>query len=285
MAHNATDILAPLYPHLHKVAQLTGPYLDQLDAVTAPILNTIFDKVGDLRHLAAPVLVPAFEYAEKFESALPRFTGTPILYVAMAAIALHVANYNITAFLEHHTRILTKIFRGLAIYLYAGYLVLSALVRDHYLMEAIESDTNSYAPEYLPNFKQLVLLSRPGAIFFGHSLIVFGILLNLWTLKALGVKHMYNGIAFGYLMDAPVTTGPYRLFNDPQYVGTTAALLGYAVKHQSLHGYILTLTMAVVFYISVKALEGPFMNDIYSKRPPVVPAKKAKKVGRTRKEL
>jgi hypothetical protein len=30
-------------------------------------------------------------------------------YVAMAAIVLHVANYNITAHLEYHTRIFTKV--------------------------------------------------------------------------------------------------------------------------------------------------------------------------------
>jgi len=27
----------------------------------------------------------------------------------------------------------------------------------------------------------------------GHSLFIFGVLLNIWTLKALGIKGMYNG--------------------------------------------------------------------------------------------
>ncbi len=37
--------------------------------------------------------------------------------------------------------------------------------------------------------------------------------------KALGLKGMYNGDSFGYLMDARVTSGPYKYFTDPQYVG------------------------------------------------------------------
>ena len=85
--------------------------------------------------------------------------------------------------------------------------------------------------------------------------MVFGILLNIWTLQALGIKGMtsccsarhgipadcwpgmYNGDSFGWLMDAPVTGGPYTFFNDPQYVGTTAAMLGSAVYYNSLNGY------------------------------------------------
>lgn len=48
---------------------------------------------------------------------------------------------------------------------------------------------------------------------------------------------MYNGDSFGWLMDAPVTGGPYTFFNDPQYVGTTAAMLGSAVYYNSVNGY------------------------------------------------
>eukprot|EP01027_Heterolobosea_sp_BB2_P009337 GEZU01013773.1.p2 GENE.GEZU01013773.1~~GEZU01013773.1.p2 ORF type:complete len:104 (+),score=31.71 GEZU01013773.1:27-314(+) len=79
-------------------------------------------------------------------------------------------------------------------------------------------------------------------------------------------KGMYNGDSFGWIMDAPVTTGPYVYFNDPQYVGTTLALLGYAVQYQSLVGYVLTVCMGVVFWISVKFVEGPHMHRIYSNK-------------------
>ncbi len=48
---------------------------------------------------------------------------------------------------------------------------------------------------------------------------------------------MYNGDSFGYLLKKPVSGGPYKYFDDPQYFGTTLCLLGYAIKHQSRIGY------------------------------------------------
>jgi len=77
---------------------------------------------------------------------------------------------------------------------------------------------------------------------------------------------MYNGDSFGFLFDAPVTGGPYVYFNDPQYVGTTVAMLGSALYYRSNYGFVLALLMAVVFYISVKFVEGPHMNRIYSNK-------------------
>eukprot|EP01132_Coremiostelium_polycephalum_P008404 gene8404-10321_t len=100
----------------------------------------------------------------------------------------------------------------------------------------------------------------------GNSCFVFGILLNLWTLYALGIKGMYNGDSFGHLMDSPVTGGPYQYFNDPQYVGTTIACLGAAIRHQSLNGLICTLAVYLVFLISVKYVEGPHLKRIYDNR-------------------
>lgn len=100
----------------------------------------------------------------------------------------------------------------------------------------------------------------PAAHLLGATLFILGILLNLWTLHALGIKGMYNGDSFGWLMDAPVTTGPYIFFNDPQYVGTTAAMFGSALYYQSLSGVLLTAWMGVVFYVSVKFIEVLFFS-------------------------
>jgi Phospholipid methyltransferase len=48
------------------------------------------------------------------------------------------------------------------------------------------------------------------AQYVGGGFFVYGVLLNLWTLQALGIKGMYNGDSFGHLMDAPVVNGPFR---------------------------------------------------------------------------
>ncbi|KAJ3174097.1 hypothetical protein HDU88_000064 [Geranomyces variabilis] len=234
--------MADLHPTIHSLLQ---------DAS-----DNILPHINSLRATLAPLLLPLFDAAQAVEDALPEFTFAPLVVVAAIAIVLHVANYNATAQLEHHTRIFTKIFRSPAVYIYALYLVGSALVRDHYIMQAIETDANSY-----------MLFTRDMSQLIGHAFIAVGILLNIWTLKALGIKGMYNGDSFGYLMSAPVTSGPYRLFSDPQYVGTTLALLGYAIKFQSLRGYVLTAVMYATFWVSVKFVEGPHMKLLYGSKP------------------
>ncbi|GAM26998.1 hypothetical protein SAMD00019534_101730, partial [Acytostelium subglobosum LB1] len=177
------------------------------------------------------------------------------LIIALVSIVVHVANYNFTAQLEYNTRIFTKAIGKYTIYYYAVYLILSALIRDHFIDTAIQND--KYQIELFPD---------EFATLLGNSCFIFGILLNLWTLHALGIKGMYNGDSFGHVMDAPVQSGVYQLFNDPQYVGTTISCIGYAIRYQSLNGFICTALMGLVFYISVKYVEGPHMNRIYSNK-------------------
>ncbi|KAI9141940.1 phospholipid methyltransferase family protein [Paraphysoderma sedebokerense] len=184
---------------------------------------------------------------------------------AFAAIPIHVANYNATAHLEYNTKIVTQILGKNAVYYYAAYLVLSALIRDHYINGAILATADT-----------LVLFNSDTARVLGGASFVFGALLNLWTLKALGIKGMYNGDSFGFLFDEPVTDGPYVYFSDPQYVGTSLACLGYAIYYQSKLGYVLAAWMYVVFLYSVKYIEGPHMARIYSGKDKTEKGKKKK---------
>ncbi|EFA86829.1 phospholipid methyltransferase family protein [Heterostelium album PN500] len=187
------------------------------------------------------------------------------LIVALISIVLHVANYNATAQYEYTTRTFTKVaiaekinfilIGKNTIYYYAVYLIASALVRDHFIDVAIRADR--FGVEMFPD---------EFATLLGNSCFIFGILLNIWTLYCLGIKGMYNGDSFGHIMDAPVTGGVYQYFNDPQYVGTTISCLGYAIRYQSINGFICTAAMGLVFYISVKFVEGPHMNRIYENK-------------------
>ncbi|KAF9436076.1 hypothetical protein BGZ76_004894 [Entomortierella beljakovae] len=181
----------------------------------------------------------------------PEFLGfiwdkinTPACQVAILSMILHVANYNFTARLEYNTHIFTKIIGKNAIYFYAVYLVVSALIRDHFIHLAVGPDAST-----------LVFFPAAVASALGATCFVSGILLNLWTLKSLGVKGMYNGDSFGFLFDAPVEDGPYRFFSDPQYVGTTLSLFGTAAYYQSAIGYILAADMYIIFWVSVLFLE------------------------------
>ncbi|KAG0290261.1 hypothetical protein BGZ98_003540, partial [Dissophora globulifera] len=169
------------------------------------------------------------------------------------AMALHVANYNITARYEYNTHKFTQLIGKNAIYCYAVYLILSALVRDHFIHLAVAPDAGSF-----------VVFPAAIATAVGATCFVLGALLNLWTLKSLGIKGMYNGDSFGFLFDAPVQDGPYKYFSDPQYVGTTLSLVGTAIYYQSIIGYILAVDMYIIFWISVMFFEGPHMRRIYA---------------------
>ncbi|KAF9117743.1 hypothetical protein BGW39_001845 [Mortierella sp. 14UC] len=208
--------------------------------------------------------------AFSFEVTLARITGPEFIefmwekintapcQVAILAMILHVANYNVTARLEYNTRAFTKVIGKNAIYFYAVYLILSALVRDHFIHLAVAPDAGS-----------LILLPASIATVLGAICFVSGALLNLWTLKSLGIKGMYNGDSFGFLFDAPVEDGPYKYMSDPQYVGTTLSLVGTAIYYQSVIGYVLAIDMYIIFWISVMFFEGPHMRRIYSKKPKV----------------
>ncbi|KFH66952.1 hypothetical protein MVEG_07476 [Podila verticillata NRRL 6337] len=181
--------------------------------------------------------------------------NTPACQIAMLVMILHVANYNITARYEYRTHNFTKWIGPKAIYFYAVYLVLSALVRDHFIHLAVA-----------PNAGSFVLFPATIATALGAFCFVAGALLNLWTLKSLGVKGMYNGDSFGFLFDAPVTDGPYQYMSDPQYVGTTLSLVGTAMYYQSIVGYVLAADMYIIFWVSVMFFEGPHMKRIYSSK-------------------
>jgi len=183
-----------------------------------------------------------------------------VTVTAVVASLLHVVNYNATAHLEHRTRIFTRIIGRHAVYCYAVYLVLSALLRDYFINQAVAASQNT-----------LVLFSPHVAFFLGGALFVGGFLLNLWTLKALGIKGMYNGDSFGFLMKELVTDGPYAYFNDPQYVGTAGAFLGAAIYNQSLNGYVIAVAVGIIFYLSAKFVEGPHMAQIYGETANRIP--------------
>lgn len=131
---------------------------------------------------------------------------------------------------------------------------------------------NRYCQHGRPNnpssvtVSQMDFLPEDIAKISGYALFVVGVLLNLWTLKALGIKGMYNGDSFGHLMPAPVTDGPYAYLSDPQYVGTTMAMLGSAVVYRSWIGIVVTAWMGLVFWASVHFVEGPHMARIYAKK-------------------
>ncbi|KAI8894093.1 phospholipid methyltransferase-domain-containing protein [Globomyces pollinis-pini] len=172
-------------------------------------------------------------------------------YIAVAAIVFHLVNSNLTAIIERKTRFFTNKLGVNAIYYYAVYLISSALIRDYLIYRAIQSDTLNL---HYPNSPMAIVI------------FVTGLGLNLWVLRILGIKGMFNGDSFGYLLDAPVKTGPYRFLTDPQYVGTTMCVQAAAILYNSFSGFILSIIMYITFVISVELIEKPYMNWVYDKK-------------------
>eukprot|EP00158_Paraphelidium_tribonemae_P005835 Partr_v1_DN27549_c0_g1_i3_m30328 putative phosphatidylethanolamine N-methyltransferase len=180
----------------------------------------------------------------------------PSFLKAVGAIVFHVMNYNATAQLEYRTRFFTKAFGRNTIYFYACYLVFSALIRDQIIQTDLLLDQGTITGMSAPK-----TVRSAGILIF-----VYGILLNLWTLKELGIKGMYNGDSFGWLFKEPVTTGPFEYFSHPQYLGTVLSMLGSSIYFLSFRGLVLTLIMALTFVISTIFIESPHMAFIYANR-------------------
>ncbi|KAJ3227902.1 hypothetical protein HK099_008312 [Clydaea vesicula] len=226
----SSNVMPAIQPHLDGLVELTSPlhpYYLELLTIISPLIIFIKD----------------------LENALPNFESFQPKLISIFFIVFHVLFYNSIARLEFNTKIFTKIFGRSAVYVNALLLILSALIRDHYVMRTILLDAGSK-----PFF------DLETSYFIGSTLCYLGIFLNLWTLYTLGFIGMYNGDSFGYLMDAPVSGGPYVMFDDPQYFGTTMVLLGYAIINQSRLGYGLAGVLYIVFHLSVSILEGPHME-------------------------
>lgn len=241
------------------------------------------------QHVREPFIQHLPDFETEVNTELPSNAKRSLnaaVIIAWISIVLHVLNYNLTAQLAYYCGA-RRIWRPLAtvlVYLYALYLIVSALVRDHYIDIVINLDRGSLGTELIEPLVDLiyeiifltrlinhlpisstVLISYIMHILYqmGLILVFLGVLLNLWTLWALGIKGMYNGDSFGFLMDNVVTNGPFVLFKDPQYVGTSIFFIGYGLINQSLQGIILGIWIYIIFNLSAKFIEGPHLRKLY----------------------
>ena len=88
----------------------------------------------------------------------------------------------------------------------------------------------------------------PPYTYLGFLLIAFGGIINLWTdsllkRKKTTVKPFENP---AYL----VTSGPFRITRNPQYLGFAAILLGVAINH----GTVITFVSPIAFVILMELL-------------------------------
>jgi protein-S-isoprenylcysteine O-methyltransferase Ste14 len=95
----------------------------------------------------------------------------------------------------------------------------------------------------------------PPFTYFGFLLILFGILLNLWTdmlfkKENTTVKPFKDPKVF-------LTSGPFRISRHPMYLGMASILLGVSI----IHGTIVTFLFPIIFLILMELLFIPFEEN------------------------
>jgi protein-S-isoprenylcysteine O-methyltransferase Ste14 len=96
----------------------------------------------------------------------------------------------------------------------------------------------------LPEYKYLISPLR----WIGIPLILFGIILNLWT-DAL-FKKLKTTVKPHEIPSTLITTGPFKISRHPMYVGMLSILLGASL----ICGTIITLIFPVIFLILMEIL-------------------------------
>jgi len=99
----------------------------------------------------------------------------------------------------------------------------------------------------------IIRLIYPPYSYLGYVFIVFGGVMNVWTDT---VFKKSNTTVKPYLSPTTlITHGPFRISRHPMYLGMTAVLLGAAVIHGSLIGFVLTVLFVVTMDIGFIPLE------------------------------
>ncbi|KAJ5212678.1 Phospholipid methyltransferase [Penicillium cinerascens] len=178
--------------------------------------------------------------------------SAPSLALSAATIAFNPIFWNIVARAEYNNHILTRIFGGpyKGCYFLAFTIFSLGILRDHVYHVALEEQ-----PFYAPVHQPIV----------GGILFVFGSVLVLSSMWALGVTGTYLGDYFGILMDAPVTGFPFNVTGSPMYWGSTLNFLGVALYKGRVAGILLTAQVFVLYWFALK-WEDPFTAEIYAKR-------------------
>lgn len=196
----------------------------------------------ELKHLAFNL----YDYIDQNE----------LLQFATLAIAFNPLFWNIVARLEHKTHFLTKItgspYRGC--YLLAATIFSLGIFRDHVYYAALAEQ-----PTYQP------LLDIWWIRVLAVVCFVFGNVLVLSSMWALGITGTYLGDYFGILMDERVTSFPFNVNDNPMYNGLTLCFLGTALWYGKPAGLAISVIVFGMYKIAL-FFEEPYTAAIYAKR-------------------
>ena len=179
------------------------------------------------------------------------------LYYTCLIIVLCPLIWNILARLCHKfiSKNPSKNIRYAACYALTIWIFSFSSYRDYLIRKTIQNQPKfTLSNDYQHLFEWLAI-----SIFFLGQIFV------LSSFYKLGVTGTFLGDYCGILMDAPVTTFPFNILNNPMYVGSTLSFLALALYYASPVGLLLTMEIYIVYRIAL-LFEEPYTKKIYEEK-------------------
>jgi len=149
----------------------------------------------------------------------------------------------------------TKSTRYLFCYLLTIWIFSFSSYRDYLIRKTIQNQPQLTLSNDYANLIQYLAI---GLFLLGQTFV-------LSSFYKLGITGTFLGDYCGILMDAPVTSFPFNVLNNPMYVGSTLSFLGLALFYSSPVGILLTIEVYIVYRIAL-FFEEPYTHQIYQQK-------------------
>ncbi|CAF2406060.1 unnamed protein product [Rotaria sp. Silwood2] len=119
----------------------------------------------------------------------------------------------------------------------------------------------------IQNQPKLILLEDYSYLIEFIAIVIFivGQIFVLSSFYKLGITGTFLGDYCGILMDAPVTTFPFNVVNNPMYTGSTLSFFALALYYSSPVGILLTIEVYIAYKIAL-LFEEPYTKWIYEQK-------------------
>jgi methylene-fatty-acyl-phospholipid synthase len=124
--------------------------------------------------------------------------------------------------------------------------------RDYLIRRTIQNQPKLEISEDYSNLLELISI----------AIFILGQIFVLSSFYKLGITGTFLGDYCGILMDAPVTTFPFNVLNNPMYVGSTLSFVALALYYVSPVGILLAIEVYIVYQIAL-LFEEPYTKWIY----------------------
>jgi methylene-fatty-acyl-phospholipid synthase len=124
--------------------------------------------------------------------------------------------------------------------------------RDYLIRKTIQNQPKLIISEDYSNLLGLISI----------AIFLLGQIFVLSSFYKLGITGTFLGDYCGILMDAPVTTFPFNVLNNPMYVGSTLSFVALALYYVSPVGILLAIEVYIVYQIAL-LFEEPYTKWIY----------------------